>query len=346
MTFISTMGQTQDQIGRLKNLQLQLGTLQSQISSGKKSQDFKGLGTDGITTQRARADFQKLDTYLQNIDRADTRIKMMLTGVEGVKTQANYVLDAIVNQTQEGDVELDSIRRLAENAYDFIVNTLNLQDGNAYIFAGSDTSNQPLSDSGSLDAFYGDLNAQWSAGTLVVNPPNQDMAEEYISRYRNIPDVTAGLSGTLKDAKQVHVRADDTVEINYTLKADNQAFKDIIAAVTAMKNISNLDVAPGATKEEQQELFFKVFNDVAKNLTAAVDKLDVETFKLSTASVQLNDVKAAHKVEKNVLLNTISNIEDVDLNEAAVQIQALSTQLEASYRVTALISQLSLSNFL
>lgn len=346
MTFISTLGQTQDQIGRLKNLQLQLGNLQGQISSGKKSQDFKGLGTDGITTQRARANFQKLDSYLQNIERADTRIKLMMTGIDGVKTQANYVLDAIVNQTQEGKVELDSIRRLADNAYDFIVDTLNLQDANAYIFAGSDTSTQPLSDSGSLDTYYADLNAQWSAGTLTVTPPNATIAEEYISRYRNIPEVTMGLSGSLKDAKSVYVRADETVEVNYTLKADNQAFKDIIATVTAMKNIANLDAAPGADYEEQQEMFFAVFNDMAKNLTAAVDKLDLETFKLSTASVQLNDVKAAHTTEKNVLLNTISNIEDVDLNEAAVKIQALGNQLEASYRVTALVSQLSLASFL
>lgn len=346
MTFISTLGQNQDQIGRLKNLQLQLGTLQTQISSGKKSTDFKGLGNDGITTQRARADFQKLDSYLQNIERADTRIKMMMSGLESVKTQANYVVDAIVNQTQQGKVELDSIRRLSENAYDFIVDTLNLQDGTAFIFAGSDTSTQPLTDNGSLDAFYTALNQEWAAGTLTVNPPNKNIAEEYMARYRNIPEVTLGLAGSLADAKSVHVRADDTVEVNYTLKANHQAFKDIISTVTAMKNISNLDVAPGATYEEQQEMFYAVFNDMAKNLTAAVDKLDLESFKLSTASVQLNDVKASHKTEKNVLMNTISNIEDVDLNEAAVRIQALGTQLEASYRVTSIIGQLSLSRYL
>jgi flagellar hook-associated protein 3 FlgL len=346
MTFISTIGQTQDQIGRLKNLQLQLGTLQTQISTGKKSQTFKGLESDVITTKRARADFQKLDSYLQNIDRASTRVKLMLSGTQTIQTQANFVLDAITNQTQKGDIELDSIRRLAENSYDFIVDTLNLKDGGAFIFAGSDSTTQPIIDSGSLDAFYGDLNAQWSSGLLSVTPPNLDIADEYISRYRNIPEVTMGIAGSLNNAKQVYVRADDTVEINYTLIANNQAFKDIISAVTAMKNIGNLDNAPGATEAEKQDLFFKVFNDAAKLLTSAVDRLDLESFKLGTAQAQLNDVRKSHIIEKNVLLSTISGVEDIDLNEAAVKIQSLSTQLEASYQVTALVSQLSLANYL
>lgn len=346
MTFVSTLGQTQDQIGRLKTLQLQLGTLQTQISTGKKSQTFKGLEGDVVITKRARADFQKLDSYLQNIDRASTRVKMMLTGTQTIQTQANLVLDAITNQTQKGAVELASIRRLAENSYDFIIDALNMQDGGAFIFAGSDSSTQPIIDSGSLDAFFGNLNAQWSAGTLPITPPNVDIADEYISRYRNIPEVTMGIAGSLNNAKQVYVRADDTVEINYTLIANNQAFKDIISAVTAMKNIGDLDIAPGATDAEKEDLFFKVFNDAAKLLTSAVDRLDLESFKLSTAQVQLDDVKKSHITEKNVLLNTISAVEDIDLNEAAVKIQALGTQLEASYQVTALVGQLSLSKYL
>ena len=318
MSFISTMGQTQDQIGRLKNLQLQLGTLQTQISTGKKSQTLKGLGNDVIITKRARADFQKLDSYMLNIDRANTRIAQMQGGLSTIKTQANNVLDSIVNQTQKGDIELDSIRRLADNAYDFIVDTLNLKDGTAFIFAGSDTASQPIIDSGAIDAYYADLNAQWSAGTLPITPPNTTISQEYISRYRNIPEVTLGLSGTLTDSKQVYVRADDTVEINYTLKANNQAMKDILTAVSAMRNISNLDVAPGAAEQEKQNYFFEVFNDVANLISSAVDKLDVEGFKLSTAQAQLNDVRKEHVIEKNTLLNTISSIEDIDLDRKSV----------------------------
>ena len=57
-------------------------------------------------------------------------------------------------------------------------------------------------------------------------------------------------------------------------------------------------------------------------------------------------IRALHAKGIHVLLGTINNIENVDMNEAAVSVTSLQTQLEASYRVTALLSQLSLVNFL
>lgn len=155
-----------------------------------------------------------------------------------------------------------------------------------------------------------------------------------------------GYSGSLNDARQVFVRADDTVEVNYTVKANNQAFRDIMTAVSALKNIANLNDAPGATEEDRRDNFFSVFNSVAANLTKAVDSLDNERFKLGTAQVQLSRIREDHVYEKNVFLNTVDRVEGVDMNEVALKVTRLSTQLEASYQVTALISRLNLSNFL
>lgn len=346
MTFISSLGQQQDQTVRLGSLQLQLSLLQTQVATGKKTSLMKGLGTDVVITNRARADFQRIDTYLQNIERSKTRITQMEAGLKTIQTQVNNVIDSVVNQTQEGDVELGFIKRLAENSYDFILDTLNMKDGDAYIFTGSDTSNRPISDTGSLDAFYANLNAEWSAGTLSVTPPNTTISEEYIARYKNISSVTLGYSGSLSNAKQVYVRADDTVEFNYTVLADDPAFKDIIAGVTALKNIADLDTAPGATEEERQKNFFAVFNDIASTLTKAVDSLDQERFKLQTTLVNSDTLKKELTLEKKTLLDTVSNIENIDLNEVALKVTALQTQLEASYQVTAIVSQLNLSNFM
>jgi flagellar hook-associated protein 3 FlgL len=340
------MGQSQDQISRLKNLQLQLGALQTQVATGKKTQNFQGLGTDVMISKRARADFQKLDIYTQNIDRSSIRIKQMVTGIEGIQQQTNTAIDSIVNQTQKGDVELDFIRTIGENSFEFIVDALNLKDGDAYIYSGSDSSTQPIIDTGSLDSFYGDLNAQWSSGLLTINPPNTTIAQEYISRYRNIPDVTQGFSGSLASAKPVLVRADDSVELDYTVLANSQPMKDIISGITALKNIGDLDSAPGATEAEKRDNFFAVLNDISRFLTDAVDKLDRTRFDLSTVQANLKDIGDNHAAEKNVLLNTISGVENVDMNEVAVKVTALNTQLEASYQVTALVSQLSLANFI
>jgi flagellar hook-associated protein 3 FlgL len=346
MTFISTLGQQQDQSARLGSLQLQLSLLQTQVATGKKTSLMKGLGTDVVLTNRARADFQKIDSYLQNIDRAELRMKQMEQGLKTIQTQVNAAIDSITNQTQKGEVELTIIRRLAENSYNFILDALNMKDGDAYIFSGSDTSTKPIEDVGSLDAYFGALNAEWAAGTLTITPPNTTIAEEYIARMNSAPTVTQGFSPSLSNAKQVYVRADDTVELNYTVLADSQPFKDIISNISALKNIADLDVAPGADEAEQEDNFFAVFNNIASKLTVAVDNLDLERFKLATTLVNTNTIKKNLTLEKNALLNTVSDIENIDLNEVALKVTSLQTQLEASYQVTAIVSQLNLAAFL
>jgi len=346
MVSISTLGQQKTQVALLKSMQMQLSTLQNQVATQKKSQLLKGLGTDVIVTKRARADTQKIDTYLQNIDRANNRVNQMMLGLQTVQTQVKDVVDSVVNQTQKGEVELDFIRRLAENSYDFIIDALNMKDGDAYIFSGTDAGTKPFIENGTIDAYFGNLNAEWLAGTLPITPPNTTIAQEYIARYKNIPDSILGYSGSLQDAKQVYVRADDTVELNYTVLANNQAFKDVIAAVNALKNIGDLDTAPGATESEKRDNFFAVFNDIAATLTKSLDKIDNERFKLGTVQVQLQRVKEEHVYEKNVLANTIGRIEDVDMNEVALKVTRLQTQLEASYQVTAIVSRLTLANFI
>jgi flagellin-like hook-associated protein FlgL len=53
-----------------------------------------------------------------------------------------------------------------------------------------------------------------------------------------------------------------------------------------------------------------------------------------------------YKTEKNTLSGIIGDVEDADPNEVAVKINSLQIQLEASYRVTASMSDLSLAYLL
>lgn len=346
MTFISTLAQTQNQITRLKDLQVQLGTLQQQISTGKKTQTFSGLGADVTTSIKSRANFNRLDSYIQNIDISSTRVKLQLQGVSGIQSQTKIVIDAMNGQIQAGDIDVSTLKRLANSAYEYVVSTLNLKDGNSYIYAGSDTSVQPMTDSGSLDSYMTNLNAQWAAGTLPITPPNTTISQEYNTRLAAIPKVTQGFSGSLENAKSVYVKADDGVNINTTILANDPSMQDILRSLAALKNIGDLNNAPGATPEEQKTNFYAVFNNITTTMTTANAKLNSQASDLAYAQAQLTNIRDDHVQEKATLQDTIDNVENIDLNEAAVKVQALGTQLQASYQVTALINKLSLSNFI
>ena len=104
--------------------------------------------------------------------------------------------------------------------------------------------------------------------------------------------------------------------------------------------------APGATKQEQNHNFFLVFNDLAATINAALDRIDLVEYDIGNVQAQISQIDHNYRQEKNILQDNISSVEDVDINEVAVKLNALATQLQASYQVTGFVQQLSLANFL
>lgn len=357
MTTISTMGQALDQIERLKVLQSNMGTLQQQIASGKKTTMFKGLGTDVIFSERARADFVQIDGYLNNITIADRRIKQMTSATQEVQNQVRNVLSALEIQTQEGEFEIGPVGDLAGNTLEFVYNLLNERDGDRYLFGGAETRNPPITDNGTLDSYLQAQIDDWVATSIDTD----QLIDSYTDRTQ-LTDTLIGYSTPLSsgNAKSVYVRVEDRTEIDYTVLANSEGFRDVVAVLGMISKLStSLDevtlesddppgtvTAPGATRDEQSDNFYQLFNDLTAKLSAALDSINTDLYSLSQSQAQISQIGDNHKLEKNTLLSTIGDVEDVDLNEAAVKVSSLQIQLEASYRVTAMVNQLSLINFL
>lgn len=357
MTNISTLGQALDQMERLKTIQSNLSDLQFQISTGHKTNLFKGLGSQAIGSERARADFKMIDTYMNNIQTAKTRIGIMNNAMGQFKSQAQNVMGLVNIQPTEGDADLPTLGTMAGKVSAFLTELTNQQDGDRYLFGGANTLNQPVTDNGTMDTYMQSKLNDWINGTIDT--------DTFIQSYRSrsqLTDATIGYSPQLAsgNTKAVTVKADENLEVDYTVMANNDAMRDVMVAVNMFKNLSHAidkvssdpgdpigtKTAPGATSQDQSTNFYKVYNDIASMLQSGLSKMDQKTADLAQAQVQIGQVNDNHTVEKNTLQTTIGDIENADINEAAVKIQALQIQLEASYRVTASVGSLSLVNFL
>lgn len=362
MAFVSTLGSALDQVERLKILQSQLTTLQSQLTTGKKADVFKGLGTDVIASAKSRAGFNALDNYLSNITIADRRIKMTMSAVGEIRTQAEGLLGSMELQTQQGEYEMSTLGSYADNLSEFINNLINAKDGDRYLLSGANTLVKPLSDTGGLDTYTTKQINDWVNGTITTD----QLMDSYKDKTQ-LTDTVLGYSPEMASgqSKNVTVRVDDNAEIDYTVKANEDPFRNVLIAISMMKNIDkvldevtlDLDdtlppgpgspvVPPGASNEERNDNFYKVFNDIAAMLNKALDQLDTQNFKLSQAHAQITQIGENHKIEKNSLASVVDRVENVDINEVALRLNMLTVQLEASYRVTSTVSQMNLAKFL
>lgn len=357
MTGISTLGQSLAQVDRIKTSQTTFDDLQRQLSTGKKAAFFKDLGSDILASKRARADLNKIDQFINNIQTAERRMNLMNSAIDAIRDQAENMSDTLNQEAAGGEVNLGVVNNLADSVFELVSDLLNEQDGQRHLFAGSDSLTQPYTDTGSMDTFLQLQINEWIDGNIT----NDQFIAQYTSRS-NLNDTIMGYSASLSSdsTKAVSVRVDDSSEIDYTVLADNDAFRNILAVVSTVKNITatldevtldegdpnTLVTAPGADAEEQSSNFQAVFNDLATLMTSALEDLNTVQFSLNQAQVQMEQVRENHLRDQNVQQTIISEIEDADINEVALKFTAVQSQLEATFAVTATLRDLSLVNFL
>lgn len=373
MTGISNLGQALDQISRLKSQQITLDRFSTQIATGKKTQQFSGLGGDNLRSQRARADLNSIDQYTTNIKNADRRINLMVGSVQQIAAQANS-LSAAMTSVQGGDLpDFETTQQLATDVYDFIIDLINTKDGERYLFAGSDSSVKPLDDQGQFDAYLG---AFIPDETDITNPPltasgffgswgdGTITTDQFIDAYTNVNENALGYSESLVSGStgEVRVRVDENSDFDYTLLGNTEGLKDLVIALGVLKNMPPPEYAPGALNDptainagedippfpstEKQENFFAVTNDLASKIVQAVDKLEREEYRLQLVQAQTQIIEDQYLYERNSLQSIIADVEDIDLTETVAKLQQVQVGLEASFSVTAMISDLTLVNFL
>ncbi len=271
------------------------------------------------------------------------------------------------NTSANVDADLKSVFDHAENLFGFLGELLNTKEGDRYLLAGADSSQKPFSDTGTLEASLNTLIVSWKDGTITTDELIADITDgtALAGNPNALTDSVIGFSSSLSNgtAGNVFVRADETSEFKYTTLANENSLRNMMVALAVMKNenlppvvdvyengvypgVVDANGAPGVTAEEQQANFYKLFDAMVKIVSESIDEVDQIRFRMETVRAQMNETKQSHISQENLLLNTVSSVEDVDINEVSVRIITLKTQLEASYSVTSLIQGLSLVRFL
>jgi flagellar hook-associated protein 3 FlgL len=399
MTGISTLAQSLSQISRIQEQQSLLDTLGTQLATGRKTQVLSGLDTEVSAALRSRVSMSSLDTYINNIKIADRRTEYTLNTIEQFQQQAENFSAALVGFMQQGahqdgeevyyddpltpeiendiigyssadpDIDLETLQDLASNLYDYMADLLNSKDGDRYVLNGATTESQPFTDSGTLDSAISTQLDAWRAETITTEELIADLQDRTIDdgNLDAFTDTVIGYSSTLSSgtAGSVVIRVDDRTEVDATVLANDQGFRDIMVALSFFKSadlgpiadqveidaVTGLPVvitegAPGANVDEMTDNFYEVFNALSGMVNSALDDIDQQRFKLELARARIDEIKTDHEGQRALLQSTVDDIENADINDVAVKINALSTQLEASYSMTSFVQQLSLVNFI
>jgi flagellin-like hook-associated protein FlgL len=140
------------------------------------------------------------------------------------------------------------------------------------------------------------------------------------------------------------VRVDDGQLVAYGSRADEEAYTTLLKQLAVMSS-ATYDETSDTANAEYAAMTERVSAELAYT-TGGGQSLDRISGELAIASITLDQASERHTTTDNLITNYLSEIESVETEQAAAKLLSLQTQLEASYSITSMLSEMSLVNYL
>jgi len=130
---------------QIRNINQQLTDLSTQLSTGKLSQNYSGMGTNEGFAIASRAQLSNIAAYTDTITNVNVSINLANTALQSLTTVRNTVQTGAASTAQDLNVNGQTIaQNTAAAQFGSMIGVLNTQSGNRYLFSGTAFNTQSV----------------------------------------------------------------------------------------------------------------------------------------------------------------------------------------------------------
>ncbi|MFD2236350.1 flagellar hook-associated family protein [Aureimonas populi] len=361
---ISTISFNNAARAQIMRVESQLRDALVETSTNRHADVGRTLGRQTANAVSLRSQETSLDRLLQSNKLVTQRLTLADDTLETVATTAEGLQNQLITGLGNDDF-LNSARQVAANALDQLIGSANLSVGGQYIFAGTNTDVRPLNgydaprvgedgtslpspktvaqthfddfvaaatDGGGVSALAaGDLEAYFSQAGYTDGEGNNHRFDDLFSdpRWNEV------WSNASDDTIESRISKSETIDSS--VSSNGAAFRDLMAGYV-MLDLASGDMGEGARAALSAAAQGRISGGFS-GVTAIRSDLGNRISRVEAADESL-------KQQKDIVAASLGALEDVDMVEAANRVAALQTQLEASYRVTSLIREINILDYL
>ena len=296
---VSTLGLHTRTLNDFGTVQSHMANLQNQISSGIKTDRFDGMNGDIEQFVNLEADVKRLQNYENNNSETISRLRITRESVASLVDIADDIENLMVLRRSAGAENSLGFDQQLKSKTETLVQELSLKVSGRYMFSGTRSNVPPIKE--------------------PIPPPAED----------GVPDDNY-YQGSKND---IIIRPQDNHEIEYPVRADDEGFQKIFAAI----NLSLKGHNEGDDTKLVQAL--DIISSGVQDIIKAQTKLDAQI-------VEMELINQRHEASRLYLTGVVEGINKTDVLTASTQVALDETILTASFRVFGRISALSLQDFL
>lgn len=331
---VSFLAQSQAQTSRINETKRLMDDLQRQITTQKKYDTLAGFGVEAKRVLSLRAEKIQTETYLDNIDALRRRMKMMNDNMEQALSMCRNFMAGLQNYQAGSEQDIDIMNTVAEQGLFLMRDVANQQLDGRYIFAGSTTDTAPVYDLGTLHLSAQFQVTNWLNGTNTTTQMNTNVDA--------LTSAQMGFDLELTNAGAVTMTIDRDFDVDYTVIADQSGMDQIMRGLALGANLT----FPSSTDTPTEDDVRAALDHIKEMVRDGMDQLQHSMNLLNSKIELISNMEETHKTDRETILTQLDALENADTSEAIVSLQAIQTQLTASYQITKIVSQMSLTNFI
>lgn len=295
---VATFAYTNTMISENMRLQTKYSDINTQISSGLKSQSYKGIARDSQYLMAVESSIDKLEAYNANGNTTLATVNTMYSTMGLIDELANSMLGNITAALGGNQVSASVLTSQAQSGLDEVSSLLNMKIAGRYMFSGSDIDTEPVDLTDPL----------WIAQT----PPSVANSSYYQG------------NSTINN-----VQISETLTVNYGITADNAAFEELFRAYnlvfnnptnrtaleeasglvqSAIDDIANLRGVLSTQAKSIEDQIDKNLEDMTylKELSSSIKEVDLPSASVSLTEVQ-GQLEAAYSASVRILNLSLVN---------------------------------------
>jgi flagellar hook-associated protein 3 FlgL len=356
----STYGALDRMLASSTSLQTQIATLQRQTTTGKVAQSYAGLGSVSAQVLDLTAASSQAAAYTQAMTTAQGKATVMQNALTEIGSMVSTMAASTLGLTGTTQaVAVAGVAQQARLALTQLGAMLNANFAGDYVFAGADTSHPPVPSPENLasSGMYTQIGAQVAA--LATTPTTPAVATVIANTVGIAASTATGttvfssyLTGAGAAAPPVTVRVANSEQVTLDLPANRNvggvsdpaihgtgsAIGDIMRSLAVVANSTGSMVG--------NPDFATIMKDAAATLTSAGATLAQESGQIGLTQNAMTAATAAHASMQTALASQLSGLTDVNMATAISQLQAVTSQLQASYKILSMASSLNLANYM
>lgn len=333
LTSIGDMAQTfmiRQQNTHLKTTATRLAL---ELSTGYTSDVSKRFSGDFTITSGLETSLNALRAYKSSAMEAGNFASTMQTAMGHIQDQTiSAVTSLMLTGNSASQIQIDNTAADVHQKFEAVVSALNTQVGGRSLFSGTATDKPALASAASIIA---DLQIAITGQTTAAGV--EAAVNTWFDASGGGYETTGYLGSTTKLSPFV-IGSGQKAEISFS--ADDSTIRDTLKGLALAALVSEGVLSGNITEQTQ------LINSARDNLLSVGEKQVQMRANLGTVEAHIETVSVQSASETSALEILKANLLSVDPYETASELQAVQTQLETLYALTARMSRLSLVDFL